>query len=105
MLLEESSSAAVSAITEIVNWLEQTSSDKKLQLSICHNKESEGGTEHINSSLYRELAFNIEHAIHHMAIIKIAAKILNPEIQIPSHFGVAPSTIRYYSQLQPSTAG
>jgi len=105
MLLEESSLAATDAVTDIMNWLEQVPVDQKLQLSFCHSKDAESEISYISSSLYRELAFNIEHAIHHMAIIKIAAKILNPEIEIPAHFGVAPSTIRHYRQQEPSVAG
>lgn len=105
MLLEESSAAAFDALTEIMNWLEQEPIDQKLQLSFCHSKDSNEEISFIDSSLHRELAFNIEHAIHHMAIIKIAAKILNPEIEIPAHFGVAPSTIRHYRQQEPSVAG
>ncbi len=104
MLLEESSKAAQEALTVIINWLETEPMDKKLQLSFCHSKEAATEISYIDSSLYRELAFNIEHAIHHMAIIKIAAKILNPEIEIPAHFGVAPSTLRHYRQQEPSAA-
>ncbi|MBX2845059.1 MAG: DinB family protein [Saprospiraceae bacterium] len=49
----------------------------------------------VKSSVERELAYNIEHAIHHMAIIKIAVKQLFPYVTIPAHFGVAHSTISY----------
>ena len=105
MLLEESCTSAGDAVNNILSWLEEAPSDKKLQLSFCHSNDSDAVVEYINSSIYRELAFNIEHAIHHMAIIKIAAYILNPAIQIPAHFGVAPSTIRHYRQQEPSSAG
>lgn len=104
MLLEESSKAAEEAIADILNWLGTEPRDMKLQLSFCHSKETATEINYIDSSLYRELAFNIEHAIHHMAIIKIAAKILNPEIDIPAHFGVAPSTLRHYNKQEPSAA-
>jgi hypothetical protein len=53
----------------------------------------------VNSSLYRELLFNIEHAIHHMAILKIGTKIVLPEWDLPQQFGVAPSTIRHQKTL------
>jgi len=49
----------------------------------------------VKSSVERELAYNIEHAIHHMAIIKIAVRQLFPYVKIPDHFGVAHSTISY----------
>jgi len=50
----------------------------------------------IPSTLQRELAYNIEHAIHHMAIIKIAVKTVFPMISIPPNFGIAFSTLRYH---------
>ena len=52
----------------------------------------------VESTLDRELIYNIEHAIHHMAMIKIGLKVLAPELHLPENFGVAPSTIRYRHQ-------
>ena len=52
----------------------------------------------ISSSVERELVYNIEHAIHHMAIIKIALISNFSEIILPANFGVAPSTVKFHSQ-------
>ncbi|WP_421874706.1 DinB family protein [Marinoscillum sp.] len=52
-------------------------------------------TTSIPSSYLRELAYNIEHAIHHMALIKVGVKSCFPGINLPDHFGVASSTVRY----------
>ncbi|MDX1476670.1 MAG: hypothetical protein R3301_03155 [Saprospiraceae bacterium] len=49
----------------------------------------------MDSSLERELIYNIEHTIHHLAIIKIGLAIIAPDIPLPAHFGVAPSTVKY----------
>ena len=57
--------------------------------------ETEEASVRINSSVERELAYNIEHAIHHMAIIKIAVNTVFPRVQLPQNFGVAYSTVRY----------
>jgi len=53
----------------------------------------------MNSSYFRELQYNIEHAIHHMAIIKIAIGACFTEVELPANFGVAYSTVRYQKQL------
>jgi hypothetical protein len=48
----------------------------------------------VNSTYYRELIYNIEHAVHHMALIKV---VLN-ELKLPleySNFGVAYATIQH----------
>lgn len=47
------------------------------------------------TSFSRELLFCNEHAIHHMAIIKIASTVEFPNIKFEKFFGVAPSTIRH----------
>ena len=49
----------------------------------------------VDSSLERELIYNIEHTIHHLAIIKIGLALIAPDITLPRNFGVAPSTVRY----------
>jgi hypothetical protein len=51
----------------------------------------------VDSSVGRELMYAFDHAIHHIAIIKIGIKAAFPQIQIPQEIGVAPSTIRYHS--------
>ncbi len=50
---------------------------------------------YVESTIARELIYNIEHTIHHLAIVKIALKIAMPTLTLPEHFGVAPSTIRH----------
>lgn len=41
----------------------------------------------------RELVYTIEHAIYHMALLRIGVQIHYPAIQLPRHFGVAYSTL------------
>ena len=49
----------------------------------------------IPSSFARELLYNVEHAIHHMALIQIAVQNTFPEVELPAHFGVAYSTVQH----------
>ena len=51
----------------------------------------------INTNYYRELAFNLEHAIHHMALIRIGINEIS-DIPIPANFGLAPATIQHRNQ-------
>lgn len=48
----------------------------------------------VNTNYYRELAYNLEHTIHHMALIKVGLKELNKSY-VSENFGVASSTTRY----------
>jgi hypothetical protein len=49
----------------------------------------------IDTNATRELVYNIEHAVHHMAIIKIGVREIATYIDLPTDFGIAASTIRY----------
>lgn len=62
-----------------------------------------GKDDEVNSNYYRELIYNIEHCIHHQALIKVVLRRF-PEIGIPHHFGIAPSTIEYQEQQKKNTS-
>jgi len=48
----------------------------------------------IDTNYFRELAYNLEHTIHHMALIKIGIQEMG-DWPIPPGFGVAYSTLKY----------
>jgi hypothetical protein len=48
----------------------------------------------ISSSLQRELLYNLEHSIHHQALIRAGLIELNLQHLLSVDFGVAPSTLR-----------
>ncbi|MBT2771411.1 hypothetical protein J7J47_04085 [Halomonas sp. ISL-60] len=48
------------------------------------------------TTLGRELAFLTSHSIHHMALLGLLCAQL--DIVLPTHFGVHPSTLRYWAQ-------
>jgi hypothetical protein len=51
----------------------------------------------VESNYLRELLYNLEHCIHHQALIKVAV-LQNPAILVGNNFGVARSTIEYRNQ-------
>ncbi len=51
----------------------------------------------IESNYTRELLYNLEHTIHHMALIKVGINELT-DIVVSDTFGVAPSTIQYRTE-------
>lgn len=55
------------------------------------------GEQLIKTSYHRELLHNLEHSIHHQAIIKIAL-LNNTNIVLSPNFGIAPSTIEHQSK-------
>lgn len=52
----------------------------------------------VETNIQRELISNIEHIVHHMAIIKVAVNAEYKQVELPSTFGIAQSTIAYQNQ-------
>lgn len=48
----------------------------------------------IDTNYYREIAYNLKHTVHHMALIRVGITEVS-NIQVPESFGVASSTIKY----------
>ena len=92
--IQLSPESAINAINEIIDQINNSDSDFKLTLEISYNMSDES-TNRINSSYKRELAYNIEHAIHHMAIIKSIIVENFKNIRLPQNFGIAISTVKY----------
>jgi hypothetical protein len=90
-LYENDAMAAVDAIKEILQNLEQP--DKPVKI-YCGD---DGNSVCIESNYYREVLYNLEHCIHHQALIKVALLTIK-DINIENSFGVAPSTLQYRQQ-------
>lgn len=79
---------ALEAIEQLLAAIPDT--DLTLQLKVS---ELNGSIQSLQSSYLRELHYVSEHAIHHIALIKIGFASLG--IPAPPNFGVATSTIQY----------
>jgi len=89
--LENEVSAAVDAVKEIQVNLEQP--DKAVKI-FCNDHDQAVS---IESNYYREVLYNLEHCIHHQALIKVALLSLK-DVQVAEDFGVASSTLQYRQQ-------
>ena len=49
----------------------------------------------VQSSVGRELMFAFDHAVHHLAIVKIGLQVEQPGLVLDDALGVAPSTLKY----------
>ncbi len=92
-LIETDKFVALNAIKRILKFVNNVD-DKALKLEVGYDLERETFLT-IDTTATRELVYNIEHAVHHMAIMKIGIREIAPYIQLPPDFGIAASTIRY----------
>ena len=82
---------AKSRITAIKNNVDKPNKNIELQQII------DGEEIRIESNYFRELLYNLEHCIHHQALIKVAI-IQCSAVAVNENFGVARSTIEYRNQ-------
>ncbi len=81
---------------KMIESIEAAIEQQKTDVAICLEVEyQENVCSEVDSTFFRELVYNIEHAIHHFAIIAIAIKASYPEIALAKNFGIAYSTIQY----------
>jgi hypothetical protein len=71
--------------------------DHELQLSANFARD-DSAPQQLETSLFRELAYCLEHSIHHEALIRIGVEYLDRGTILNEHFGVAPSTARHLNQ-------
>jgi hypothetical protein len=91
VLIQTNANFAVQMILDIKNSITRGNKNLELQQMI------DGTAIRIQSNYHRELLYNLEHCIHHQALIKVA--ILKFEnVTVDENFGVARSTIEYRKQ-------
>ena len=98
-LMETDKKLAQCVISSIKEFLSLNKEDFQVTFEVDYS-EIEDQNVTMKSSFYRELSYNIEHAIHHMALMKVAIKQSLTYISLPDHFGMAVSTVRYQAGLK-----
>jgi uncharacterized damage-inducible protein DinB len=98
-LIESDKYIALSSIERIRNFVD-TLTEKPLRLQVGYDLDKEDFLT-LETTATRELVYNIEHAVHHMAIIKIGIREIASYIKLSPDFGIAASTIRYREASAP----
>jgi hypothetical protein len=87
-LIQTNTDFAIQSILDVQNNIERENKKIDLQQII------DGEEIRLESNYFRELLYNLEHCIHHQALIKVAV-LQYPTVTIDANFGVARSTIEY----------
>jgi hypothetical protein len=95
LLLETDRVFALSVLQQLESLIKVP--DKKLNLIV---EQFEGAAEltNVTTTYYREVVYNTEHTIHHLALIKVAIIEMKLDI-VDNDFGMAYSTIKYQASL------
>jgi hypothetical protein len=94
VLIETDKNFAVSLLKEII---QQISKDNKSLHLLTYYDDLRTEPEKISSNYFREIAYNLEHTIHHMALIRIGLREIG-DFVVDDSYGVASSTIKYRQQ-------
>lgn len=96
--IETSKPTALLVMEGIRRFIFNQVQDKPLRLELGYDLNSEEQVA-VQTNYFRELTYNIEHAVHHMAIMKIGIREVARHVLIPPDFGVAASTLRYRGEV------
>ena len=75
----------------------QISKENKSLFLLTYYNDQQLVAEKISTNYFREIAYNLEHTIHHMALIRIGLRELG-DIPVDDSYGVASSTIKFRQQ-------
>ncbi len=96
--IEEKPFAAQQVLDHLLGVMGNFEVSVPLQLVTCYGTNF-SEKKQIETTLERELLYNIEHTVHHMAMIKIGLKLAAPQVVLPDEFGVAQSTLAYRNNI------
>ena len=89
--IETNRNFAISLLPDIYNSLDKH--DKELMLESNYDELSDDLVS-IKTNYYREIVYNLEHTVHHMALIRVGIHEVSA-IELPEGFGIASSTIKH----------
>jgi len=89
--IEQNKDIAIQAMHLIID--EMGKGNKDLQLISEYDGEEDSNVA-VATNYFREIIYNIEHTVHHMALIRVGLQEVS-HIVLPATFGVAASTTKY----------
>ena len=92
--LETNKIAAIAALKNLLHHL--NASDMSLLLTADVSLDGQSAVT-LKTTFYREWLYNIEHTVHHMALIRVGIIELT-NIELPADFGIAASTIKHHKK-------
>ncbi len=93
--IEESPAAALAVLEYAAAAVERLDEHQMIHVESEFSDDSCENRPVYTSSIGRELQYAFDHAVHHLAIIRIGLENNFPDITVSPDLGVAPSTLKY----------
>ncbi|CAN5234565.1 hypothetical protein BH11BAC5_BH11BAC5_45190 [soil metagenome] len=90
LAIETDKAFAMQALSCMMEQVIQSDKQMNLVIECCE----ENALNYVTTTYFREIVYNAEHTIHHLALIKVALREMKLEI-VGDDFGMAYSTIKY----------
>ena len=92
--IETDKNYATWLLNEIV---QQIQKENKNLFLLIYPEELTAAPERVSTSYFREIVYNLEHTIHHMALIRVGLREIGG-IAVDDSYGVSSSTIKFRKQ-------
>jgi len=94
-LMETQIEIAKDAFNMLCTKIENLNDDQAVEVLTDFSTSDDDDRVSVNSSIGRELMYAYDHAVHHLAIIRMGIQTVFPDVRIDDRVGVAPSTVKY----------
>lgn len=95
--IESYTHSASTHFKQMIDAIQLLSEDLSIDVVTEFDTQESTLRKRVKSSVGRELMYAYDHAVHHMAIVKMGLQTSFPEFDIDKNIGVAPSTIKHNS--------
>lgn len=92
LAIETNKTFAMQQLSLMAEQIKQPDKQMNLVMECCE----ENTLNYVTTTYFREIVYNAEHAIHHLALIRVALREMQLEM-VDDDFGIAYSTINYFA--------
>ncbi len=100
LLVETDTDFAHQCFRKVASAIQQFKENAGVEIQADFTAENNAFRPIVSSSVGRELMFAYDHAVHHLAMIKMGLRVAFPGIHVEENVGVAPSTLMHWKELQ-----
>jgi uncharacterized damage-inducible protein DinB len=100
LLVETDTAFAHQSFREVASAIHQFQETTKVEIKADFTADNNAVRPIVSSSLGRELMYAYDHAVHHLAMIKMGLRVAFPHIKVEENVGIAPSTLKHWKEQQ-----